>query len=130
MVGACLCVPGCVLLGLGGPHLCPGRLECPYVSLWFARPGTEEEGHTGKSLFQLSFHSPSSNFCPIDVYYHRRTRLRHFGSICFRADVSPGHRSGMLPLPMLYQTLQKPRKTLHLLKGYKQTPNWTENGKS
>ena len=38
--------------------------------------------------------------------------------------------TGMLPLPMLYQTLQKPRKTLHLCKGYEQTPNWTENGKS
>ena len=37
---------------------------------------------------------------------------------------------GMLPLPMLYQTLQKLRKTLHFLKSYEQTPKWTENGET
>ena len=37
--------------------------------------------------------------------------------------------TGMLPLSVLYQTLQKPRKTLQLLKSYESTPNTAENWK-
>ena len=57
-LGLSMC-PGMCPFGLGRATFVSRQVwECPYVSPWFARPGTKEEGHTAKKAFSGFLFAP------------------------------------------------------------------------